>query len=64
MMECVILFRNPNNDAVGFISRSGEEDNYPNEIEVFESRDEAIELALSHPLLKHWPYQIVELDEL
>jgi hypothetical protein len=58
MMECVILFRNTGNGAVGFIGDDGE-------IAVFE-REEAIEFALSgdSPALRAFPYQIVELDEL
>jgi hypothetical protein len=58
MTECVILWRNTQNDAVGFISNS------EGDIEVFANRDEAIALALDHPLLRAFPYQIVELEEL
>lgn len=57
-MECVILWRNTQNDTVGFIS-DGE-----GNIEVFKDRDAALELAWDHGLLKAFPYQIVELDGL
>ena len=58
MNECVILWRNTQNNAVGFISSDD------GEIEVFKNRDEAIDLAIKHPLLRSFPHQIVELDEL
>ena len=61
MTQCVILFRNPGNGAIGFIGGGG----YDGEdIEVFPNLDAAISVALEHPLLKAWPYQIVECDEL
>ncbi len=59
-MECVILFRNPSNGSVGFISKTTK----PDEIEVFPHIDDAVELAQEHFLLRAWPFQIVELDEL
>lgn len=59
-MECVILFRNTGNGAVGFISDG-------DEIAVFKDRVEASEFAQSTdcpPVLDAYPYQIVELDDL
>jgi len=58
MMQAVILWRNTQNGQVGFIS--SDDDN----IAVFADRDEAIELAENHHLLRAFPYQVVELDEL
>lgn len=57
-MDCVILFRNPSNGRVGFIS---DEDGEPT---VFFNFERAVDCADSHPLLQAWPYQIVECDEL
>lgn len=59
-MECVILFRNKNG-RVGFIS---EDD--PDRIAVFQDREDAIKFATSgnSPVLRVFPYQIVDLDEL
>lgn len=57
-MECVILWRNTQNDKVGFISDEA------GEIAVFRNIDEAIDLASDHTLLRAFPFQIVELDEL
>lgn len=61
MVECVILFRNPKNDKVGYVANS--DDNY--EIAVFEGPHEADKVAQAVPVIKAgWPYQIVELEEL
>lgn len=57
-MECVILWRNTQNNRVGFISDDD------GEILVFDNMEDAIELALEHNLLLAFPYQIVELNEL
>ncbi len=58
-MECIIIFRNPSNGAVGFIH--GEE---PDQPLVFKHMDEAVAFADGRRLLQAWPYQIIELDEL
>lgn len=57
-MECIILFRNPSNRSVGFISKEN------GELEVFKDRQEAIDLGCTHFLLKSFPFQIVELEDL
>lgn len=57
-MECVILWRNTQNGAVGFIS------NEEGDLEVFANRDDAVSCALNSSLLQAFPYQIVELEEL
>lgn len=58
--ECVILFRNTQNGRVGFIAANDD----PGEIAVFKNRDEAIACTEWQPLLRAFPYQIVEVDEL
>lgn len=58
MLQCVILYRNPANDLVGFIS------NEIGEIATFPNRDDAIKLIEKHPLAHAFATQIVELDEL
>lgn len=60
MNECIIVFRNPGNDRVGFIAK----DDDSGDPEVFPHHDAAVEFALKHSLLQAWPFQIVELDEL
>lgn len=60
MSECVILFRNTSNNAVGFIQT----DKGEGEIEVFPHMDAAIECADRHMMLRAYPFQIVELDEI
>ena len=59
-MECIIVFRNPGNGAIGIISKDDDSGNPF----VFYHRDAAIEFALKLALLQAWPYQLVELDEL
>lgn len=54
-MQTVILWKNTQNGRVGFI---GDDD----EIAVFDSRDQAQELAWEHPLLQAFPYQIVDVE--
>jgi hypothetical protein len=58
-MECVILFRNTQNAAVGFIADG-------DEIAVFPNEDAAIDFARdgNSPVLRAFPYQVVLLDEL
>jgi hypothetical protein len=60
MSECVILFRNTQNNRVGFVIDGDD----PCEIAVFPHRDAAIDVAAHIPILRAFPYQIVELDEL
>lgn len=59
-MECVILFRNPFNDKIGFMPDSD------GQIAVWPDHDAAVESIESFqpPKKKDWVYQIVELDEL
>jgi hypothetical protein len=58
MLECVILFRNPTTEKVGFIHDGN------GEIKVFDNRDDAIASVDAIPILQVALYQIVELDEL
>jgi hypothetical protein len=61
MTECVILFRNPTNDRVGFVANGEDDDG----IAVFEGPHEADEVAQTVPVIKAgWAYQIVELEDL
>lgn len=59
-MDCVVLFRNPSNGAVGFICKEDGSDS----LLVFPNEDAAVAMALEHYMLRVWPYQIVVLDEL
>jgi hypothetical protein len=59
-MQCVILWRNTQNGCVGFIT----ETDRPDEIAVFADRDEAESLADRHPVLRAFPHQIVDLEDL
>ena len=58
--ECVILFRNPHNGAVGYIK--------PDEDKIgslsFPNFEAALKVVEEHETIRAWPYQIVELDEL
>jgi hypothetical protein len=63
MTECVILFRNPHNGAVGFVSK-GDTDVDPEEIMTYPHRDAAIAEIDNVPILKVAPFQIVELEDL
>lgn len=58
-VECVILFRNTSNGAVGYIS-DGESD----KIAVYHDEESAIRDLPNIPILKAYPYQIVPLEEL
>ncbi len=60
MTDCIIVFRNPRNGAIGIIR----EDDDSDDPFVLPDRDAAIAFAQSHPLLRAWPFQILELDEL
>lgn len=62
-MECVILYRNTQNDKVGFVT-DGEDSLGLPLIAVFKHIDDAIEAASYTTVCKAFPYQIVELDEL
>lgn len=62
-MECVILFRNPWNGVIGYISDVdpfGE--SIDDQIAVFRNYDEASEFASTHALLKIAVHQIIELE--
>lgn len=59
-MECVILFRNAQNGVVGFVGQEGD----PDKMEVFDDMEDAIRASERVPILRVFPYQIVELDEL
>lgn len=59
MTQCVILWRNTQNDKVCFI---GEDDG--DNIAVFDHHDAAVAAVPGIPVLRVFPYQIVELDEL
>lgn len=60
-MDHCILFRNPQNNIVGFVSDAEDDDI----IAIFPDEDAAIEAAENVPVIQAgWPYQIVCLDEL
>lgn len=59
MIECVILFRNTQNGKVGFVCENDGEN-----IAVYKNRDAAIDGVPDVPILRAFPYQIIELDEL
>ncbi len=61
MTECVILFRNTGNGKVGFVSESEE---HSDNIATFQHREAALAAVPEVPILRAFPYQIVELDEL
>ncbi len=58
-MECVILFRNPWNQRVGYVG-----DGDSTEIMVYRDQEAAIRDVPNIPILQAAPYQIVSLDEL
>lgn len=58
MYECIILYRNTASGLVGFVNDSEDD------VMVFADRDAAIAAADTVPILRAYPYQIVELDEL
>lgn len=58
-MECVILYRNTRNQKVGYVSE-GESD----KIAVYNDQEQAIRDIPNILILRTYPYQIVELDEL
>lgn len=57
--ECVILYRNTGNQRVGYI-RDGDGD----EIMVYRNYEAALRDVANIPVLRAFPYQILELDEL
>jgi len=57
--QCVILFRNTMNKRVGFVT----EDDLEN-IKVFPNMHDALEAVGDVPILRAYPYQIIELDEI
>ena len=56
LMTAVILWKNTQNDRVGFISDGDDE------IAAFANGKQAEVLAGEHPLLQSFPYQIVEVE--
>ena len=58
-MQCVILYRNTQNNCVGFISEVD-----PDQIAVFSNWERARHFADKNMLLRAFPYQIVELDDI
>lgn len=58
-MEGVILFRNKSNGRVGYVS-DGESD----KIMVYRNEESALRDVPNIPILRAFPYQIVELDQL
>lgn len=59
MYECVILWRNTQSNKVGYVS-----DGDGDQIMVYADRDAAIRDVPNIPILRAFPYQIVEMDEL
>lgn len=57
--QCVILFRNTQNGAVGFVS-DGESDR----IAVFDSEEQAEREAPGITICRAFPYQIVRLEDI
>lgn len=57
-MDHVILFRNTLNNRVGFVT----DDN--GEMLVFPNQDAAVAATDIVPILRAYPYQIIELDEI
>ena len=57
--ECVIIFRNPSNSRVGYV-REGDSD----EIAVYRDYEAALRDVPNIPILRAFPYQVVELDEI
>lgn len=58
-MECVIIYRNKQNGAVGYVS-DGDSD----KIAVYNDRDGAMRDVPKIPILRVSRYQIVELEDL
>jgi len=57
-MQYVIVYLNTRNDSIGFVA----DDN--GEIAVFDNLDLAVTAAKTAPILRAYPFQIIELDEL
>lgn len=62
MTQCVIFFRNTGNGRLGFIS----DGDRPDEIAVFKDYEAASDFCRdgSSPVLRAFPYAIVELEDL
>lgn len=58
-MECVILYRNPRNKAVGYVS-----DGDGDKIMVYATEELAERDVPNIPILRAFPYQIVPLDQI
>lgn len=58
-MECVIIYRNKQNGAVGYVS-----DGDGDKIAIYKTRDEALLDVPNIPILRVSRYQIVVLDHL
>lgn len=56
-MDHVILYRNSGNGKIGFVSES-------EEIAVFDSWEAALSAVADVPVLRAFPYQIVEINEI
>ena len=56
MAQCVILFRNTSNNRIGFVS-----DGEGEEIATFPDFDAALTATQNVPILRAYPWQIVEL---
>jgi hypothetical protein len=57
--ECVIIFRNPHNRVIGYVS-----DGDGDKIAVYRDHDKAVRDVENIPILRVARYQIVELDDL
>jgi hypothetical protein len=56
-MECVILYRNIGNGSVGYVT-DGDSD----KMMVYRDEDAALRDVPNIPILRSYPYQIVELE--
>jgi hypothetical protein len=59
MSQCIILFRNGSNQRLDFVSFDER-----GELAVFNDREAAEKAARDVPICRHWPYQIIEVDEI
>jgi hypothetical protein len=55
-MQYVIVYRNTRNGSVGFVTDNN------GEIAVFDNLDLAVTAAETTPILRVYPFQIIELD--
>jgi hypothetical protein len=56
-MECVIAFRNTGNNKIGFVT-----DGEDGETCVFDSEEGAYATAENVPILRAYPWSVIELD--